>query len=254
MEGRMKSFAQFLFLTLLLTTNQHAFADESDRQKIMGCLARGVNSYEGMLECAGFPVQPKLIESCRNGGSCIPPLRRAIDNLAPPGSPQALAIHCAQYSGKNDIAAFTACTRGQAIVTQEQGVMVDCAARASTAQPNRRKWSFGACAGPTLLGGKLSPEQQTALNCAFTAQGNMDTFASCEAQHFLGTQLTPEQQAAVGCARQSGGSFETFASCAAPRFWDRACRASNLRRLSALFNRVERVPPLRPAPPRSYST
>lgn len=137
----------------------------------------------------------------------IPPLNDSISANSVVG-----AVECAQMTGQNiqpDVDKFLVCTRGALVLNKDSALLLSC-----VEQANGNTTNLAECAGRTLIGSRLTPDQLKAVNCAAQNSDDANGFAGCIANGLIADQLTPQQRGVLNCAMDHDLESGEFAGCA----------------------------------------
>ncbi|HDI8306228.1 TPA: hypothetical protein PPD39_001872 [Acinetobacter baumannii] len=129
---------------------------------------------------------------------------------------QKRAKECAKQVGV-DVAAFSACTGQNVILSRQQQAVLDCAVAAKSTE------AFASCAAPQL-GYALSNDQQKIAGCAVKSQGNEQIFKTCMGGIFLDKILSQDERKILQCANNNPDPV-SFGKCAAQKFISNTQRA-----------------------------
>lgn len=123
---------------------------------------------------------------------------------------QKRAQACARRVGV-DVAAFSACTGQNVILSKQQQAVLDCAASSKSTK------DFAICAAPEF-GYTLPSHQRKIAGCAITSHGNEQTFKTCMGGEFLDDKaLSKDEKMILQCANDSSDAVN-FGKCAAKNF------------------------------------
>lgn len=187
----------------------------SDDQRVLaGCAEKSRGNAQAFVSCAGgrflgsnLGENERAVIACATGNA-------GIDQFVECAAPKVLkqeqvaALKCAVDSGSVRDFAVCAAPHAGIKMSNDQRVVVNCAARS-----NGDRNSFLSCAGAALVGNNIGPRERAVLACA-TNGGSTAEFASCAATSVLGDKLSKEQQIALKCAAQSQGDPTGMATCA----------------------------------------
>lgn len=187
----------------------------SDEQRaLVGCAKQSEGNAANFAACVGGGLldanlgeREQAIIACAAGASeelfvdCVAPQLLQRDQQA--------VLKCAVDSGDVEDFASCAAPRIGVKMSDDQRVLVRCAAQADGDET-----SFLTCAGTAFAGRNLGPNEHAVLNCAANSGGDAGDFASCAASGLLGAEMSAEQKIALKCAAQSQGDPVGMATCA----------------------------------------